>query len=149
MREGGDGAGEALTRRLVAGDHGDGGHVPGDLGVDAEHAQRLGHGVVGVGMGGVALLPQELGRAEEQPGSQLPAHDVGPLVDEQRAGRGTSRDPPAVHLADHRLAGRPDDERLLQLVAAGVGDDRQLGAEPLDVLGLALRGSSSGMSSGK
>ena len=28
--------------------------------------------------------------------------------------------------------------RLLELLAAGDGDDRQLGAEPLDVLGLAL-----------
>ena len=33
--------------------------------------------------------------------------------------------------------GRADDERLLELLAAGVGDDGELGGEALDVLGLA------------
>jgi len=36
-----------------------------------------------------------------------------------------------------RLRGGPDDDRLLQLLAARVSDHRQLGAEALDVLGLA------------
>jgi hypothetical protein len=31
------------------------------------------------------------------------------------------------------------DQRLLELLAAGVGDDRELGREALDVLGLALQ----------
>ena len=42
------------------------------------------------GVGGVALLPQELGGPQEQPGPQLPAHDVGPLVDAAAAGPGSS-----------------------------------------------------------
>ena len=40
---------------------------------------------------------------------------------------------------DHRLAGGPHDERLLELLAAAVGDHGQLGGEALDVLGLALQ----------
>lgn len=32
----------------------------------------------------MAFLPEELGGAEEEPGAEFPAHDVGPLVDEER-----------------------------------------------------------------
>ena len=50
---------------------------------------------------------------------------------------------------DDRLAGGPHDDGLLELLAAAVGDDGQLGAEALDVLGLLAAGSDSGMNSGK
>ena len=97
--------------------------------------------VAGVGLGGVggvALLPEELGGAQEQPGPQLPAHDVGPLVDQQR------EVPVALHplgevAVDDGLAGGPHHHRLLQLLAAAVGHDRQLRAEALDVLGLVAQ----------
>ena len=39
-------------------------------------------------------------------------------------------------MADDGLGGRADDERLFELLAAGVGDDGALGREALDVLGL-------------
>ncbi len=41
-------------------------------------SQRLGLGLVR----GVALLPEKFGRAQEQARAHFPAHDVGPLVDE-------------------------------------------------------------------
>ncbi len=44
---------------------------------------------------------------------------------------------------------RPDGEPLLELLVAAVGDPRHLRGEALDVLGLELRRSYSGMSSGK
>ena len=98
----------------------------------------VGAGVGLRGVGGVALLPQELAGAQEQAGPQLPAHDVGPLVQEQRQ-VAVALDPLGHVLADDRLAGGPHDDGLLELLAAGMGDDRQLGAEALDVLGLAAQ----------
>ena len=100
------------------------------------------------GVRGVALLPEELAGAQEEAGPQLPAHDVGPLVQQQRQ-VAVALDPLGHELADDRLAGGPHDDRLLELLAAGDGDHRQLGAEALDVLGLALRGRTRGMNSGK
>ncbi len=88
-------------------------------------------------MGGVALLPQELGGAQEQPRAQLPAHDVGPLVEQQRQVP-VALDPAGHRVADDRLGGRAHGQRLGQLLTAAVGDHRQLGAEALDVLGLTL-----------
>ena len=85
----------------------------------------------------LTLLPQELAGAQEQAGTQLPAHHVGPLVQQQRQVAVRLR--PLGHvLTDDRLAGGPHHDGLVQLLAAGVGDDCQLGAEALDVLGLAL-----------
>jgi hypothetical protein len=47
-------------------------------------------------------------------------------------------DPLAEEVADDGLGGRPDDIGLLELLASGVGHDRKLGSEALDVLGLLL-----------
>ena len=47
-------------------------------------------------------------------------------------------DPLGEEAVDHGLARGPHDERLLELLAAAVGDDGQLGREALDVLGLEL-----------
>ena len=38
--------------------------------------------------------------------------------------------------ADDRLRGRPDDQRLFEFLAAGVGDDRELRRETLNMFGL-------------
>ena len=132
------GAGEPLARRLLARDHRHGGHVPGHLLVEIEREQGLPHGVRLIGVRGVTLLPQELGGAQEHPRPQLPADHVGPLVEQHRQVP-VRADPLGHHLADDRLRGRPDDQRLLELLAAGVGDHRQLRRETLDVLGLALQ----------
>ena len=116
---------------------GDGEHVDHEVLVDvAQDAQGVLVGVLLGGVGGMALLPQELGGPQEQPGPQFPAHHVGPLVQQQ--GQVTvALDPLGQERVDDRLAGGPDDDRLLQLLAATVGDHRQLGAETLNVLGLA------------
>ena len=130
-------AGEALAGRLDAFDDGQRQVFLHDLGVDAEHLLRLGLRFVTRGMGSMALLPEELRRAQEQAGTLLPAHDVAPLVDQQ--GQIAPRlHPLGEHRADHRLRRGTDDERLFQLFAAGVRDDRALGREALNVLSLLL-----------
>ena len=88
------------------------------------------------GVGGVALLPQELGGPQEEAGPQFPAHHVGPLVQEE--GEVTvALDPLGQERVDDRLASGPDDDRLLELLAAPVGHYGQLGAETLNVFGFA------------
>jgi hypothetical protein len=137
-RVGPPGAGEPLACRLLARDHRHGGHIPGHLLVEVEREQGLPHGISLIHVRGVTLLPQELGGAQEHPRPHLPADHVRPLVEQQRQ-IPVRADPLGHHLADDRLRGRPDDQRLLELLAAGVGDDRQLRRETLDVLGLALQ----------
>ena len=73
--------GKALTFRLLAGDYRNRQIVPRESLIDAEHfhgfRERLGFSLVR----GVALLPEELRRAKEQPGPQLPANHICPLVE--------------------------------------------------------------------
>ena len=92
---------------------GNGGDVLGEVGIHVEHPvgflQRLGFG----GVGGVAFLPEELGGAQEQPGAQFPADDVGPLVDENRQ-VAVTLNPVLVLRPDDGFAGGADDERFLQ-----------------------------------
>ena len=85
-------------------------------------------------MARVSFLPEELGRAQEEARPQFPAHDVGPLVQQHRQ-VAVALQPLREVGVDDGLARGPDDEGLLELVAAAVGDHRQLGAEALDVLG--------------
>ncbi len=87
---------------------------------------------------GMTFLPQELGRAQEQPRAQLPAHDVAPLVDEHGQ-VAVGANPLAVHMADDRLRCRAHHQRLIQLLAAADRDDGQLRRKALDVLGLLLQ----------
>ena len=89
------------------------------------------------GVRGVALLPEELRRPQEKPWPQFPAHDVGPLVDPHRK-IPVALDPLGQERVDDRLAGRAYHDRLFQFLAAAVRNDGQLGAEALDVLGLAV-----------
>ena len=96
-----------------------------------------GVGVLVAGVRGVALLPEELRGAQEQSRPQFPAHDVAPLIEQQRQ-VAVALDPLGHELTDHGLRGRAHHDRLGQFLAPGVGDDRQFGAESLDVLGLAL-----------
>ena len=98
-------------------------------------------------MGGVAFLPQELGRAQEEDGALFPAHDVAPLVDQHRQ-VAPRLDPLRIEVAEDRLAGRPQRQALLQLFAARVGHPGDLGREALDVFGLALE-KALGTNSGK
>ncbi len=133
--EGLERARELLVVGLLAADHRHRQHLFGEVAVDVEHLQDLGHRLVVAGVGGVALLPEELGGAQEEAGAHLPAHHVGPLVDEQRQ-VAVAVDPVREEVADDRLGGRADDVGLVERLAAGVGDDGELGREALDVLGL-------------
>ena len=127
-------AGETLALGLDALDDGQRHVFLHDFGVDVEHLHGLFLGFGGRGVGRMAFLPEELGGAQEQAGAFFPAQHVGPLVDQQ--GQVAPRlHPLAVHRADDRLGRGTDDERLFQLFAAGVSDDRALGREALDVFG--------------
>ncbi len=88
--------------------------TPRRTAVDVEHLQRLLLGLLLRGVGGVAFLPEELGRAQEQPRAHLPADDVAPLVDEQRQ-VAVALDPVLVGVPDDRLGRRPDDQLLFEL----------------------------------
>ncbi len=143
------GAGETLAGRLLALDDGHRHPVLGKVGVDVEHAHRLFDGFLARRMRRMPFLPQELGGAQEQPRAHFPAHDVGPLVDQQRQ-VAIALHPARERIADDRLRRRPDDERLLELargheLAVGVDlepmvrDDRALLREALDVRGFLLQ----------
>ena len=93
--------------------------------VDLEHPQHLGLALLGGGVRGVALLPEELRGAQEGPGDHLPAHHVRPLVDEHRQVP-VRLDPLRVHRADDRLARGADREPLLELLVPAVGDPGDL-----------------------
>ncbi len=86
----------------------------------------------------MALLPEEFRGPQEHARAQLPAHHVGPLV-EQHGQVAPALDPLAEEVADDGLRGRTDDVRLLQLLAAGDGDHRQLRREAFHVLGFLLQ----------
>jgi hypothetical protein len=139
QRPGPDSPREPLAGRLVTRQDGHGQHAHHGVQVDlAEDAQGIGARLVPGGVGGVALLPEELTGTQEQPGPQFPADHVRPLVHQQR------QVPVAVHplgeeAVDDRLAGGADDDGLLEFPPPAMGDDRQLGAETLHVLGFALQ----------
>src|SRR3989475_11169034 len=97
----------------------------------------------------VAFLPEEFGGAQKETGAQLPAHDVAPLVQQERQ-IAIALDPLREHRVDDRLGRRPHDQRFLERrrgidrdgarprLSRGaeprVGDDRHLFRKPLDVL---------------
>ena len=101
-------AGEPLPRGLLALDDRDRRDVAGERLVEVERHQRLAHRVGLVDVGGVALLPEELRGAQEHPRPQLPPHDVGPLVEQQRQ-VAVAGDPLGHELADDGLGRRPYD----------------------------------------
>ena len=88
---------------LLALDHRHRHELLGELGVDVEHAQRLLVRLLRGLVRGVAFLPEELRGAQEQARAHLPAHDVAPLVDEQRQ-IAIALHPLRVHVPDDRLA---------------------------------------------
>ena len=77
-----DRAGELLPLGLGPDQHGHRHELLGESLVDADHLVRFVLGFLLRRVRGVPLLPEELGRSEEQARPHLPAHDVAPLVDE-------------------------------------------------------------------
>ena len=111
------------------------------VGVEVENHPRFGFGLFCGFVRGVSFLPEELGRPQERPRHLLPAHDVRPLVEQDRQ-IAPRLDPLGVHRADDRFGCRADDQLLLELLAAAVRHIRHLRREALDVLGfLASAGS--------
>ena len=127
-------AGKLLAVALLAVNHRHGKDVLGELLVDAENLHRLFLRFVGGFVGGVAFLPEKLGRAQERPRDFLPADDVRPLVD-QHGQIAPRLNPFLVHHAEDRLGGRPDDQLLLELFPAAMRHVGDLGRKALDVLG--------------
>jgi hypothetical protein len=121
-----------------------------EVAIDFEHLERLVARLVGGGMRGVALLPEELAGAQEHARAHFPADDVGPLVDQHRQ-VAPRLDPARERGANDHFGGRADDQRLFELglgvgdqAAVSVGleavvrDDGHFLGEPVDVLGLLL-----------
>ena len=126
------GSGETLGIGLAAGDDGDGGFVHCEVGIDVQHLARFEFGLVQRGVRGVSLLPEKFERAQEKLGAQFPAHHAVPLIDQHRQ-VAVGLNPLRVGVADDGLGSGADHQRLFQLFAAAVRDDRQLGRESRDV----------------
>ncbi len=113
-------AGELLALGLAPGDHRHRHPLLHEAPVEPEDQERLLLRLRLGGVGGVALLPEELGGAQEEPGAHLPADHVAPLVDQQRQ-VAPALDPLGEHRVDDRLGGGPHHQRLLELLAAADG----------------------------
>ena len=145
-----EGAGEALRLALHALDDGDGEPLLAKVRIDVEHLLGLLLGLLLGGVGGMALLPQKLARAQEGARAHLPAHHVAPLVAHQGQ-VAVGVDPVLIGIPDDGLGGGADDQLLLEFgggvhldvaavlggTEAVVGDDGTLLGEALDMLGLA------------
>ena len=108
-----DGAGKSLVGCLDTLDHRQGHVTLGKVGIDIEHLNGFGLRLLTCGVSGVSLLPQELGRAQEQACTHLPAHDVAPLI-AQQGQVAIGADPVAIGVPDDGLAGGTNDEFLLK-----------------------------------
>ncbi len=126
-------AGKLLALALHALDDRHREHRLAHLGVEVENLQRLGLGLRLGLVGRVPLLPEKLGRPQERTRHLLPADDVRPLIDEDRQ-IAPRLHPFRVHRADDRLGRRPDDELLLELLAAAVRHVGDLRRKAFDVL---------------
>jgi hypothetical protein len=117
--------------------HGHREDILGDFAVHLEDVEGFLLRFLGGRVEGVALLPEELGGAQERTRHLLPAQDVAPLVEQHRQ-VAPRLDPLRVHRADHGLGRRADRERLFELFTAADGHPGALGREAFDVLLLAL-----------
>ena len=135
---------ETFALRFLAGVNRNGEMIAHKGFVNVEHllrfCARFGFGLVH----GVAFLPEKLGRAQKQARPHFPAHDVGPLIDQDRQ-VAIGLHPFRVARADDRLGRRPNDERLSQRTRRfhfsigvhfqpAVRDDRAFFGEAFDVL---------------
>src|SRR4051794_17208509 len=73
-------AGEPLPRRFLAHSHWNTQHVLAERTVHLQYGHSLLTGLRLCLMRCVSFLPKKFARAQEQPGSQLPAHNISPLI---------------------------------------------------------------------
>ena len=149
-RIGVEGACEALVLGLVAHYHRHCHEFAGEFGIYAHHLACLGYGLLAGGVSRVALLPEELGGAQEETRTHLPAYDIRPLV-AQQGKVPPGLDPILIGIPDNGLRCRADDEFFLQFrvgidhhalavgrhLQAVMGDYRALLRKTFDVLRLA------------
>ena len=140
---------ELLTFRFQTGEDGHGQPLFVEAAINPQDQTRLTLRVRFIDVRGVPFLPQELRRSQKRARAQLPAHDVGPLIQEQRQ-VAVALDPFRIHRVDDGFRRGSHDERLLEcrggvdgdgvlpLFAGGsearVCDQRDFLREPLDVL---------------
>ena len=123
-----------------------------EISIDVDHLVSLFESLLAGGVGGVPLLPEELGSAEEETGAHLPTDHIGPLVAEDRQ-IAVRLNPILVSIPDNRLGSGAHDELLLEFgigidhhaAAVGivlqtvVGDHRALLGESFHMAGLATK----------
>ena len=86
-------------------------------------------------MEGVTFLPEKLRRAHEETRPHLPAHHVGPLVD-QHGQVAIRADPFLIERTDDRLAGGPHSERLFELIVSSARHPGYFRGKAFDMLRL-------------
>ena len=127
------GAVELFLVGLLAARDRHGQHVLAEVGIHIEHALCLLAGLLGRGVHGVALLPEELAVAQERTARLFPAQHAAPLVIHLRQIAPGVDDVVEV-LAEQRLGRRADTVALLELLTAAHRDPRALRREALDVV---------------
>ena len=135
---GGLGTGEFLLVGLAALHHGHGQRVFAHVGVAVQLLLRLGLGLGGRLVDGVALLPPELAAPQERAGGLLPADDGAPLV-VQHGQLTVAVQHVAPVVAEHSLGRGAEGQTLLQLFAAAMGDPGYLRGEAGHQLTLLLQ----------
>ena len=102
-----------LVRRLVSDDDRKRHGIAREVRIDIHHLLCLLLGLLACRVRSVSLLPEEFCGTEEKPRPHLPAHDVRPLVAENR--KVTPRfNPSLVGVPDDGLRSRTDDEFLFE-----------------------------------
>ena len=129
---------ELLLLGLLAARDGHGQHLLAEIGIDVEHPLGLLARLLGSGMHGVPLLPEELAVTQEGTAGLFPAQHAAPLVIHLRQ-VAVGLDHVAEMLTEQRLRRRTDAKPLLKLVAAAHRDPRALRREALDVILLLLQ----------
>ena len=100
--------GKPFALRFLAAENRNGEMIARERFVNVEHLLRFRARFGFRFVNGVAFLPEKFGRAQEKARTHFPAHDVGPLVDQNRQ-IAIGLDPLRVARADDCLRCRPDD----------------------------------------
>ena len=136
-RVGVDGAGEPLALALAPAQHGDGEDVLDRVGVDVvQDRQRLRDRLLPRSRAPCAPPARGTRSCAGRAAAAAPSGRRWPTGCRAAAGRGRTASSAAY--VDQISASEvgPDGERLLELLAAGLGDERDLGREPFDELAL-------------
>ena len=108
-----DRAREAFALRFLTAENRNGEMVAHESRIDFEHLFRLRQRLHLRLVDGVALLPKEFSRAQENSRTHFPADDIGPLIDENGE-IAIALHPLRVARADDGFGSRPNDQRFSQ-----------------------------------